>query len=55
MPRITFNLQLNTYLSADELQSDSLKTKALKGMPLQGFISNYRLKHFIFPTQAQRM
>lgn len=46
MPVITFNLQLNTYLTARELLIGSLKTEALNDMPFKCLICNYLLKCF---------
>lgn len=46
MPVITFNLQLNTYLSALELLISSWKTEALNNMPFKCLICNYLLKCF---------
>lgn len=47
MPVITFNLQLNTYLSALKLLISSLKTEALNNMPFKCLICNYLLKCFL--------
>lgn len=46
MPVITFNLLLNTCLSAPQLLIWSLKTEALKDMPFKCLICNYLLKCF---------
>lgn len=46
MPVITFNLQLNTCLSAPQLLICSLKTEALNDMPFKCLICNYLLKCF---------